>query len=492
MTAFRTKEELSRAQEIEKFASVAEGRLYTSGESSPFPVHQYFRNKLLGKQVKMVEINAGASLVESMVADTITDMKIDFGDDATNAELEQEANEWLESIDYNGKLEEVARDYYGNGFGVQQAIRHDEGSKKVITMVNLDPSTWYPEYPTFTYQSVTAGKIVCVFDEGTGGVHEWYAFVEKHTVGGVEYQLYKIDNADSLDGTLTSITSIDRFKGLKDTKTDLDYLAVFQIDHQKKSYDIVGRSVLAPIWDLLQEVSEIQTQIRQERIKHLRAKIHAPMQSLQRAENVNSDEQNTQLNSKQMAKASGAYFDMLQDVFPVPVGATTVPGYIQRDLQGIVIGSQEIDKILSRAAGIVGCPKSAFNIEESAGNVKVDTEKRKDRRYTRRILQGQRRLATLAQKALETWYIWEKGSKVVPKIKVTFTSPFELSKQETADLMRSMNPDAKFVSLAEGVKQIWPEKSPDDQDALIEEIEEEQQAQVPPNSALDKIPAVTL
>ncbi len=470
---------------------MAEGKLYTSGDKSPFPIHQYFQNKLLGRQVKMVEVNAGASLVENMVADTITEMKIDFGDDQAQGTIEEDANDWLQEIDYTEKLEEIARDYYGNGFGVQQPFRFGEGADQGVTITNVDPSTWYPQYPAFTYQDVTSGKIVCVFDEGKDGVEDWYAFVETHSVGTVEYKLYKIDNADSLEGREVALNQIDRFKDLTDTVTELDYLAVFQINHQKKSYDIVGRSVLAPIWDILQEVSEIQTQIRQERIKHLRARIYAPRESLQRAENVNNEGQNTQLNSKQQGRTDGAFFNMNQEVFPIPAGSTTVPGYITRDLQGIVIGSQEIDRLLSRAAAIVGCPRSVFNLDDQ-GAVHVDTEKRKDRKYTRRILQGQRRLATLTEKALQTWYQWTHGGEA-PTIKVTFTSPFELSKQETADLMRSMNPDAKFVSQEEAVKQIWSDKSPDDQDALIEQIQEEQQlTEPPPGSALDRIPAVQL
>lgn len=491
MPQFRTKQELDRAKSAQKFQSVAEGTQYTSGKDSPFPIHQYFQNKLLGRQVKMIEVNAGAALVENMVADTITDMKISFGNpDEDMSDLEQEAMEWLDEIDYSSTLEEAARDYYGVGYAVQQPFRYDNSK---ITITSLDPSTWYPALPTFTYQDVTDGRIICVWDEGTNGVQDWYALVESHTVGSIEYKLLKLDNADSLEGKEVDLSALKKFSGLKSpVKTELDYLAVFQIDHQKKSAEMFGRSVLSPIWDILQEVSEIQTQIRQERIKHFRAKLYAPIRSLQRAENVNNDVVNTQLNSKQLARRDGAFFDMNQEVFPVPEGSTVIPGYIQRDLQTITIGSDEIDKLLSRAAAIVGCPKSVFNIEESAGNMKVDTEKRKDRKYTRRILQGQRKLAYLTKLSLQTWYKWAKVGET-PQITVGFKSPFELSQEETVNLMREMNPNADFVSQEEAIKSIWPDMKPEDRDAMLQQIKDEQQlAGPPPNSVFKQPPSVSL
>jgi len=492
MPSFRTADELLRVRQVQKLDSVANGSLYTSGDESPFPIHNYFQNKLLGKQVKMVEINAGAALVENMVADAMTDMKIAIGseDEKTNA-LEQEAREWLESIDYFDKLEEAAKSYFGVGYAVQQPIRFIDDNENGFTISNVDPATWYPDFPTFTYQPVTSGRIISIFDEDIDGSKKWYALVEKHEIGTVSYELLVLENESALEGKHADLDTLAKFADLEETTdTNLDRLAVFQINHQRRSSEIFGRSVLKPIWDILQEVSETQTQIRQERIKHLRSKMYAPIRSLQKAENVNAENTST-MNSKQLAREEGKFFNMNQDVFPIPDGSSVVPGYIQKDLQAIVIGSQEIDKLLSRAAAIVGAPKSVFNIEESAGNLHVETEKRKDRKYTRRILQGQRKFAALTKDALETWATW--SGKKIKNITVSFAPPFDLSREEVIDQMRKMNSDAKFVSQKEAVKEIWKDKKPEDRDELLAEIEDEQKLSEPlPNSALSRINPIEL
>lgn len=481
MPQIRTKDELLRAQWAVKYQSVAEGKQYTTdadgnGENSPFPIHEYFKNQLLGKKVKMLELNAGHALVEQMTADTMTDMKVEIDGGA----VEQDVMDWLEEIDYYSILEEAVRDYFGTGYAVQQPYRLEDES---VTVANIDPSTWYPVMPTFLYQNVSEARIITPFDEGKAGAHKWYALVERHTIGKISYELYTLENANSLEGTLVDISNVDRLADLKDVETGLDSLAVFQMDRQRGSSMIFGKSVLSPIWDPLQEVSEIQTQIRQERIKHFKAKLAAPILSLQRAENVNPDSHNTQLNSKQLARAQGAYFDVNQEIFPIPAGSTIAPHYIQRDLQSIVLGSNEIDKILGRIASIVGCPRSIFNLDEK-GAVHVDTEKRKDRRYIRQILQAQKKAAWMAKQAIMTRGNWI--DKPIENVKIKFSSPFDLSQEEVVTLMREMNASADFVSQEEALRHVWPEKTPDERDAMLQEIKDEAQAAVPANSVFNK------
>lgn len=153
-------------------------------------------------------------------------------------------------------------------------------------------------------------------------------------------------------------------------------------------------------------------------------------------------------------------------------------------------GSNEIDKLLSRAASIVGAPRSVFNLDEK-GQIHVDTEKRKDRRYIRKILLGQKRTAQLVAQDIKAWRKWN-GLDDKP-VTVTFASPFDLTQEESVALMREMNPEALMVSQAEAVKQVWKGMKPDDRDALLSEIEDERQLnEPPPNSALNQIPAVEL
>lgn len=494
MPSFRTKDELNRARWAERYLSVAEAKQYVvdargSADNSPFPIHPYFRNKLLGPQVRMLELNAGHALVEHMVADTLTDLSIEIGDEKEGEDAkEQEVREWVDSIDYMSRLEEAVRDLYAAGYGAQQPIRLEDGEVRVG---NVEPSTWYPVIPTFTYEDVTEGRIICVFDEGKDGTHDWYAFVEVHEVGAIDYKLFKLESQYTLEGKEVELATIERFKGLEGTDTGLDVLGVFTMNRKKSSRMLLGQSVLAPIWDVLQEVSQVQTHIRHEIIKHSKAKLYGSIRSFQRAENVHDEEVSTPKNSKQQVRGAGPFFDTNQEIFPVPEGSQP-PGYILRDLQFIEKGSAEIDKLLSRAAGIVGAPKSVFNLEDSPGNVKVETEKRKDRRYVRQILQGQRQAEKLVRNVLTAWWTWTNGGKP-PAIAVRLANPFDLTREEVAVLMRGMNPHALFVSQKEAVKQIWAEKKPEEREELLQEIEDEQRlSEPPPGSALDRVPTLEL
>lgn len=490
MPQFRTSEELARSQWAEKYMSVAEGKLYSSDrDSSPFPVHEYFKLGLLGKNITMLEVNAGQALVENLVSDTLTEMKIQVGEGDDTAE--QAIRDWLDSIDYEAKLEEAVRDFYGVGYGVQQPIRTQEGKENAYTVITVDPSTWYPDLPTFTYQKVTSGRIVSVFSEETKSGTVWYAFVEEHGIGSIGYKLYQLDGPGSLEGKEVPLETLSQFEGLKDTKTDLNYLGVFQIDRQKSSRYLFGSSILSSIWGILQEVSEIQTQIRQERIKHFRGRLAVPIGSLTRVDRT--EEMGAGLTSKQRAIAAEgtSLYDVNQEIFPIPAGATQLPAYIQWDMQMIEKGSNEIDRLLSRAASIVGAPRSVFNLDEK-GEIHVDTERRKDRRYVRKVLQGQRRAAQLVRWVIDAWRQWSKAGGEDP-VTVSFASPFDLTQDETVDLMRKMNRDEKFVSRKQALKEIWKGMKPEERDALEQEIEAEEQAsRAETMSSLNRIPQMQL
>lgn len=469
---FRTGEELARAQWAEKYVSVAEGKLYTP-ESSPFPVHEYFKLGLLGKNIRMLEVNAGYALVEHMVADTLTNMTITVGSDATDAE-EQKIHDWFDAIDFEAKLEEAMRYFYGVGHGEQQVHRTIEGQENGFVVSTIDPSSWYPTAPTFVHESVKEGRIISVFQQGTEANKRWYAFVEHHRNGEVEHKLYRLDRPQDLDGVEVPLSTLSQFSNLQDiVKTDLARMPIVQIDRAKPSRNIVGTSVLQPIWGILQEVSEIQTQIRQERIKHFRSKMYVPRKALVP---IDQDKDSLPSNSKATARngvrSNMPAFSANQEIFPIETG-DQIPGYIQWDMQMIVHGSNEIDKLLSRAASIVGCPRSVFNLDEK-GTVHVDTERRKDRRYVAKILQGQKRAAQLVKKVIETWAEWN-GEAIAETVKVSFASPFDLSQDEAVKLMREMNPEATFVSEEEAIKQIWKDKNPEERQALMDSIESDRE-----------------
>ncbi|HEV7282311.1 MAG TPA: hypothetical protein VGN57_19065 [Pirellulaceae bacterium] len=473
MPIFRTKDELLRTQWAAKFQSVTEGKQYTTedDEHSPFPIHSYLKNKLLGKNVKMLEVNAGSALIEHFVADTLTELTIKV-DEQEKGPIVDELWEWLNEIDYEAKLDEVARSFYGTGYGVMQLFRTEEEGENGFTAITLDSSTWYPDIPTFSWQKVTSGRVISVFSETTKKATQWYAFIEEHKPGSLTYRLYSIDGPDALEGKDIGLSRLSRFEGLaKSVTTDLDIIPIVQADRQKSSRHICGQSVLYPIWGILQEISETQTQIRQERIKHLRAKLAAAVRSLQRVDRERSDGSvATFKQAAALAAENAALFDVNQEIIPLMAGDPT-PAYIQRDLESISKGIDHINDLLSKAAAIVGCPRHVLNLEEAGGNVKVEVEKRKDRRYMRKVIQGQSRIETSLQQLLQMYWFWKHGEEIV--VEASFADPFNLSQEEQVALVREMNPTATLISEEDAVRRVHSDKTPEEVNDYLARIKGE-------------------
>lgn len=465
MPEFRTAKERTRAAWANKYTSVAEGILYggENGKGGPFPLHEYFKLGLVGKSVQMLEVNAGAALIDQMVADTMTELQIE-------TEQDEAVQEWMDDTEYLDSLEETCRSFFANGYAIRQSIREADDSENTYTSINVDAATWYPTLPTFKYQKVKDGRIISVFSVDESGNRQWYAFCEHHTVGQVEHKLYKLDNANSLDGTEVKLATLPRFADLdKSVATDLDSLPIYQINRSKTGGKFFGESILSKVWGLLHEVSEIQTQLRLERIKHFRSQLAAPRESLARAQRLDNSEA-LPLTSKQAQVREynhQAEFDLNQEIFPIPPGGQ-VPQFIQRDLEIVTKGMELIDNVLSKISALVGAPRSIFNLDEK-GTVHVDTEKRKDRRYMRHILQAQRKVEWIVKKDIETVWKWQ-GKEI--DLAVDLTSPFELTQEERVKLMREMNPSGTFVSQEEAIRQLWPDMTEEEREEMSLKIKE--------------------
>ena len=466
---FRTHEEVARSQWDEKYTSVAEGSLYDEGDNSPFPIHKYLKNKLLGPSVRMLELNAGAALVDQMVVDAITSLSITVEDGEPDELLE-----WFESIGYEELLEEWGRDLLANGHAEQQIVRDIANEENYFTVVNIDPSTWYPDIPTLTHQKMQSGRIITNFYEMVKGSKKWYAYVENYTVGQVERLLYQTEKKWATEGTLIDLATLKRFQGIENTVvTELDALTVIQKNRRKSSRKFFGESILFPVWEQLQEITEIKTQMRHERIKHFRAKFAAQVQSMQRA--TRTDDEDRRTNSKQDLRIENeAVFNMNQEFFPIPPGGQ-VPQYIQRDLDIITKASGMVKDCLSEIAFTVGAPRSLFNLDEK-GDIHEATDKRKHERYLKHVVRMQNRAEQVASEIGALWFAWQGKSGV--KVTVELDPPFGLSRDEKIDMARKMNPHDSFISQRAAIENIWSDWSEEDREAMLAEMMQEKQSAI--------------
>lgn len=446
-TKFRTLQEIDHAKQQEKYSKVAQGRPY-EGDDPAFPIHEYFQNKLLGKNVRMLELNAGATLINQLVVDTVTDLSIEDDD----------LQDWAEEIELKEILEEAAADLYGNGYMVPQFVKDDPD-----TAIIVNPAYWYPDLPALTHMPITSGKIIIPLTEYDSQNRPMYfAYVEEHSEKQYKRQLYRLNKPDDTQGNPVNLGTIARFAELGDT-VQTESFTLKQINRRRSSRNFMGTSILDLVWEQLQEINEIKTQLRQERIKHFRAKLAAPVESLQRATNSTQVEPNMTSKAKQAIEQQRV-FSLNQEVFPIPVGGQ-LPAYIQRDLESITKGIEMIDKTLSEICATNGFPRSIFNLDEK-GQVHVTTEEKKDARYMRHVLRGQAKIISMVRFLCE-----KKKPGFTGEIKLR--SPFDINKKETVELMRSQNPNGNFVSIRKAVELIHSEMDKSEREEMIAEIEQE-------------------
>lgn len=443
-TKFRTLQEVEYSKEQERYSQIAEGKPYEGGNPS-FPVQEYFQNKLLGKDVRMLDLNAGSALINQLVVDTITNLEIE-GDDL---------QEWTEEIELTDILEEAANDLYANGFFVGQFVKDD-----IETAVNINPGYWYPNLPALTHHRVESGKVIIPLTEyDNQNKPIYYAYVEEHEQKKYTRYLYKLDRPDDTRGNLVNLSTIDRFADLEE-EVEVEF-SIFQKNRKRSSRSFRSQSILLPVWEQLQEINEIKTQLRQERIKHFRAKIAAPVESLQRSSKLEEDVRHSK---EQAAIEQQRVYSMNQEVFPIPVGGQ-LPAYIQRDLESITKGLEMVDKTLSEICATTGFPRSVFNLDEK-GQIHVATEEKKDARYMRHVLRGQRKIISYVRFLCE-----KKKPGFAGEIKMR--NPFDISQSELTEILRKQNPTASFVSTREAVDLLYADRSKEERERIIGEIQDE-------------------
>ena len=453
----RTQQELQHSKAQEKYSKVADGQPY-DGADAAFPIHEYFKNKLLGKNVRMLDLNAGAALINQLVVDTVTDLTID----------DEELQQWANEIELKEILEEAATDLFANGYMVAQFVKDDTD-----TAITINPSYWYPEMPALTHKAITSGRIIIPITTYKGNAPQYFAYVEKHTETGYKRELYKLTTPEALSGEIVPLNTLSQFDGMTEEEK-LTGLTIHQINRKRSSRSFYGSSVLVPIWEQLQELNEIKTQLRQERIKHFRAKLAAPVESLQRSTTANNEDART---SKEIsAIEQQRVYSMNQEVFPIPVGGQ-IPAYIQRDLQSIDRGLQMIDKVLSEICAVSGFPRSVFNLDEK-GQVHVATEEKKDARYMRHVLSGQAKIISLV-KALC------KSKKPAFNGTVTLRNPFDLSKKELVAIVREQAPNATFISTRKAIELIHADLPEAEREQIIAEVERDNNVQGFDRTAVD-------
>lgn len=445
-TKFRTLQDLEHAQRQEKYSKVVQGKPY---EGDPaFPIHEYLNNKLLGKDVRMLELNAGAALVNQLVVDTITTLKIEDDD----------LQEWAQDIELSEILEEAAADMYGNGFFVGQYVKDDDD-----TAITINPAHWFPDLPALTHMPVTSGRVMIPLVEyDDQGRPMYFVYVEKHEEAKYTRELYKLNAPNDVQGNPVKLSAIDRFAELDDTVQTGDF-TILHKNRKKTSRSFFSSSVLDIVWQQLQEINEIKTQLRQERIKHFKGKLAAPVESLMRSTTTVKPE-DARHSKEAAAIEQQRVYNMSQEVFPIPVGGQ-IPQYIQRDLESITKGIEMIDKCLSEICATTGFPRSIFNLDEK-GQIHVTTEEKKDARYMRHVLRGQQKIISFVR------FLCEKKKPGFTGT-ITLANPFDLTKEQTIELLRKQNPDAAFVSQRRAIELIHDDMDEQEREVMIQQINDE-------------------
>lgn len=478
MHNFITKKEKQRASWAREAQSIACGTPY---DDEVFPEHEFLRLASMGEEVKMVDLNVGTAIVRQFSSDAVTDYEVTVENESGIDEEEtEEMRKLLKQSDFMATLREAAEQLVGTGYNAFQPIRIDGGNEQEYAIVTIDSSKYFPTLPAYTYQEYEEVRVI--YDvriktkEATqkdAAEYTNYKIIEVHTIGQIEYKAYEVGDCEDMAGNEISIQSIKGFEGYDDVvKTDLDHIPIIQVDLEKGASKFFGTSIFTGIYEQLKKISEIDTIMRNEIYKHGSSKMAADTSEMPRvAANLCGC---GSVGCLECASCmNNAQFDMSSEILPVNAGGI-VPQYITKDLKILEIGPDLIDRTLEKIAGIIGAPSSIFNVQDRSGSTRVETDRRKEKRYTRQIYRIQDILEYGVEQSLQTILQW-KGKDATVRFKLE--DPFEQTLNEKCELVRKLNPSDKLLSREKALKMLFNEMSQDEIDLLISDISGEENAE---------------
>lgn len=460
MEVLRTEEEVSRAVWAEKYLNVAVGDLYESGT---FPEHGYFRNKALGKEVCMVEMNAGAAIIDQMVSDTITDFKL------RSEGNEEEIAQWMEEVEFDSIMEDAARQFFATGFTAIQLTLSEDGE---IIPITIESTRYFPDVPKLVHMAPREVRVMTPFErEEKNGIVN-YLFVETHQPGVILNEVFRVDDENALEGEKVALSKFEDFAEIEEmVATGLDFIPIFQANRRKLGSKFFGESSLRPVWSLLQQASEIQTAMRNEMVKHGAAKFYGNTQNMVKTAQNNPCGCYAPDCATCSACSNAQRFDMNMEVMNVNPG-DPIPGYMTRDLQFLDKGLSQMDELLRKVSAIIGSPSSIFNVEDMSGNTRVETDRRKERKYSKNIMRAQQRMEKLANNLIRSYLLW--SGKEDQEVDLKFDSPFELTQTEKCELVRKLNTTDKLISQKAAIELVFSDRTPEERDEILSELETQQ------------------
>lgn len=447
---FRTQQDIDRIRRVQRFQALLHGQPYADTSNATFTIQPYLNLASL-PDVKLLDLNVASAVVSQIVADTLTQMKIEH-------ENADEIMTWLEDI----MIEETLEDWIGdliNGFAVTQFIKDEEN----YFIERVNPESWYPTLPAFTHQAINKAKVISVFEEEKDNTKNMYALMQEFTDKELKQQLLKLSTQYDKEMVIVPFETIERFKDLQESIP----LAFFPLTHTSRvKGTIFSDSLFERVFNNLDEINQLKTQIRLERIKHLKSKLAVQKGSMRK---LPANAKPNEINSKQLQSIMDErMYDIKQEVIEIEPGMD-MPAYVQRDASIIAQARTLVDKELSDIAFVLGFPRSAFNIDDK-GDIHVDTEKKKDRRYVRQVIRYQKKTAANLRKMVQMW-LRENGMN--EEVTIAFENPFKLTDKEVADLMRTLNSTDSFVSQREAMAQVFPDKTEEQIDEMITDMRQE-------------------
>lgn len=430
MTELLTLEELEQSKLFDKYLNIVEGQPNIDPDNAAFPIKKYQKMELLGKDVEVLNVNVATAIVNQYIADTLTELRI------TGANA-QEVQDWFDATEAMEYAEEFLTDLIATGIAVPMLIRDIEENDNVYRISNVSPVRWFPDLPAQTHQTIKTARVITRFSRLVGMSRVWYMLIERYDGINVTREVYRLAHRYAREGK-----KMQGMAGLEiEPVVEIGTLPMKHIVKRKSSRSFFSVSFLQQVWELLIEINEIKTQMRQERIKHGKARIALEKRSAMRNRDVSATEADS-LNSKvKEAVEIVNNYRADQEVFFIEPGGQ-IPEYIQRDLQIIEKGAGEIKECLHQIAFIVGMSPSTFGLEEKQDLAAVD--KNRQKRYQRNVILLQRKTVGMFRFLLDKRA--EMGGEQ-SNVEIKLASPFEASMKEKIEMYRIANPTDNFLSV---------------------------------------------
>lgn len=284
---FPSKADLTRIKEEENYHLLYACEVYDTDENKGvFRLKEFFSGDEDKKKILSIALNLPNLIINAGVDFLFGEeptIKVSHSDESVAKKIQEEVDAIIRETDFHVTLEQSAISL--QTIGHTQFNMRLEDEEPIIEEIPFD--MWFPSFNAVPVgqkpKTIRLASYITV--EKDGESNSKFIYVQEHNAGTITHTLWINQEKRIADQvTFGRVPGLAAQLGFPDREgeteivedTELEQLAVFQIDTRKTVKDRFGKSLLKPILPLIEEVNDRLTQISLQFLKTLDPTLQVP------------------------------------------------------------------------------------------------------------------------------------------------------------------------------------------------------------------------